>query len=115
MQHYSRIDDEGQLWANKVKITAWQKEDKALIVVLDDFLFKEELEKEIATEEFFVTDEIPNSVDEKEKLVVSETDGIDIPTELGDNVVYSDEYENEEEFSSNKPNKNCTKVNKTFG
>merc|ERR1712038_2194190 len=42
-----KIDDDGELWVNNVKIVAWKTEGKALIIAMEDYLFKQEVEQEV--------------------------------------------------------------------
>ena len=41
------IDEEGELWVNDVRIVAWRTEGKALIIALEDYLFKQAVEQEV--------------------------------------------------------------------
>ena len=41
------IDEDGELWVNGVKIVAWKTEGKALIISMEDYLFKQEVEEEV--------------------------------------------------------------------
>ena len=41
------IDEAGELWVNDVKIVAWKTEGRALIIAMEDYLFKQEVEEEV--------------------------------------------------------------------
>ena len=41
------IDEAGELWVNDVKIVAWKTEGRALIIAMEDYLFKQEVEQEV--------------------------------------------------------------------
>ena len=41
------IDEAGELWVNNVKIVAWKTEGKALIIAMEDYLFKQEVAEEV--------------------------------------------------------------------
>ena len=42
----------GELWVNDARIVAWKEEGNALIIALEDYLFKREVQKEVGVEEF---------------------------------------------------------------
>ena len=42
----------GELWVNDARIVAWKEEGNALIIALEDYLFKTEVQQEVGIEEF---------------------------------------------------------------
>ena len=72
-----KIDDNGELWVNDVKIVAWKTEGRALIIAMEDYLFKQEVEEEVQhLKEIKVDDE--EEEEEEEIFRNSETDGGDL-------------------------------------
>ena len=63
----------GELWVNDARIVAWKEEGNALIIALEDYLFKREVQQEVGIEDF------------NEKFDLSEEASNDhVPREWGD-------------------------------
>jgi len=62
-----KIDDNGELWVNDARIVAWKEEGNALIIALEDYLFKTEVQQEVGIEEFgdYESEEIFHASNEK--------------------------------------------------
>ena len=69
----------GELWVNDARIVAWKEEGNALIIALEDYLFKREVQKEVGVEEF-ENHEIDKDF-QKSKIGESEQQ---VPREWGD-------------------------------
>ena len=57
----------GELWVNDARIVAWKEEGKALIIALEDYLFKQEVELEVghdSIDEEFAVNEMKESEDQ---------------------------------------------------
>ena len=70
------LDEDGELWVNDVKVVAWRQEGSALIVALEDYLFKQEIEQEVKN--FEVSNDLfpDNSEDDDEEEVWGEDRGV---------------------------------------
>ena len=70
------LDEDGELWVNDVKVVAWRQEGSALIVALEDYLFKQEIEQEVKN--FEVSNELfpDTSEDDEEEEVWGEDRGV---------------------------------------
>ena len=55
------VDDEGELWVNDVRIVAWKTEGQALIIALEDYLFKQEVEQEVKKLGVTATNEVTSN------------------------------------------------------
>jgi len=107
-----QIDEKGEILVNDVKIVAWKTEGKALIIALEDYLFKQEVQQEVGIDDF-------EYYEMDEDAFKTETDGDFTPIEW--------ELETEEtESSSNEDRaeliptprntkKNCKKVENKSG
>ena len=104
------IDDEGELWVNDVKIVAWKTEGRALIIAMEDYLFKQEVEEEVK-----------HLTEELEKVEVVEVVEEEFPVEPEVEQVEVEEVEAEVveagEFIPTPRNqeKNCTLVKNKSG
>jgi len=104
-----KIDEEGELWVNDARIVAWKEEGNALIIALEDYLFKQEVQQEVGIEDF------------NEEFDLSEEASNDhVPREWGDasKAVEEEESDNSKvEFipTPRKTQKNCTKVENKSG
>ena len=61
------VDDDGEIYVNNVKIVAWKKEGKALIIALDDYLFKQEVKQEVKNHEVSAEEIFRNGVNDDEE------------------------------------------------
>merc|ERR1711936_112370 len=106
-----KIDDNGELWVNDVKIVAWKTEGRALIIAMEDYLFKQEVEEEVQhLKEIKVGEEEElfrksGTLEDEQKV---EEDGLEV------------ESENELKIGEFVPTprnqeKNCTKVENKSG
>ena len=70
------LDEDGELWVNDVKVVAWRQEGSALIVALEDYLFKQEIEQEVKN--FEVSNDLfpDTSEDDEEEEVWGEDRGV---------------------------------------
>ena len=59
------VDEEGEIWVNDVRVVAWQTEGQALIIALEDYLFKQEVEQEV--KKLGVTSELTSNTAESEE------------------------------------------------
>ena len=59
------MDEEGEIWVNDVRVVAWQTEGQALIIALEDYLFKQEVEQEV--KKLGVTSELTSNTAESEE------------------------------------------------
>jgi len=109
-----KIDEEGELWVNDARIVAWKEEGNALIIALEDYLFKREVQKEVGVEEY--EDYENDEESQKSKIGDSEEH---VPREWGDS---SQDPESNPDSSRvefvptpRKSQKNCTKVENKSG
>jgi len=109
-----KIDEEGELWVNDARIVAWKEEGNALIIALEDYLFKREVQKEVGVEEY--EDYENDEESHKSKIGDSEEH---VPREWGDS---SQDPESNPDSSRvefvptpRKSQKNCTKVENKSG
>ena len=108
------IDDDGELWVNDVKIVAWRTEGQALIIALDDYLFKQEVNEEVKNLETVDSNELSRKDDIDEDV---EEWGEDRGNLAIDTVTVNDSEENEEFPNATPRNqkKKCTQVENKSG
>jgi len=108
------IDDDGELWVNDVKIVAWRTEGQALIIALDDYLFKQEVNEEVKNLETVDSNELSRNDDIDEDV---EEWGEDRGNLAIDTVTVNDSEENEEFPNATPRNqkKKCTQVENKSG
>ena len=84
-----KIDDDGELWVNDVKIVAWKTEGKALIIAMEDYLFKQEVEEEVQhLKEIKGGDEEDKELFRKSEMVEAEQE-VEVDTSEADDEVSS--------------------------
>ena len=69
----------GELWVNDARIVAWKEEGNALIIALEDYLFKREVQKEVGVEEY----EDYENYEESQKSKIGDSEE-HVPREWGD-------------------------------
>ena len=108
------IDDDGELWVNDVKIVAWRTEGQALIIALDDYLFKQEVNEEVKNLEIVDSNELSRNDDIDEDV---EEWGEDRGNLAIDTVTVNESEENEEFPNATPRNqkKKCTQVENKSG
>ena len=109
------IDEDGELWVNDVKIVAWRTEGQALIIALEDYLFKQEVDEEVKNLETVESNELPRNGDKEDDYEDVEEWGEDRGDLSIDAATLDD---SEEEFPNATPrnqNKRCTQVENKSG
>ena len=72
------VDEEGELWVNDVRIVAWKTEGQALIIALEDYLFKQEVEQEVKKLGVTATNELTSNGAESEEEWGEDRGGVGI-------------------------------------
>ena len=65
----------GEIWVNNVRILKWRVEGQGLIIALEDYLFREEVSKEIGmemVEEVLTIEELRHVIPDVQQLLVGQ-------------------------------------------